>query len=284
MGRPAGWMTALTGRSPMKSPGACCRIGGRSSASSGVRSPRECWPRRPRSPWACSQAVGSRWFRHRGGMPIDLGSAVGPVSDVPRTRGDRDLKGAGTSGVCEIAYQLCRAPSTISRELRRNAATRGGKLDYRASVAQWKAELVAQRPKDREAGRERPAARVRAGAAVGPGPPRGRDAGRGPGCGAVEGPQQAASRGPAVGYGMEPGADRQPAERSTSPMMTPCGSATRRSTRRSMSKSRGALKRDLVACLRTGRALRAPRARSKREGLGTCHSRGDDQRAAGQGR
>jgi hypothetical protein len=31
--------------------------------------------------------------------------------------------------------------------LRRNAATRGGKLDYRASVAQWKAELMAQRPK-----------------------------------------------------------------------------------------------------------------------------------------
>ena len=47
----------------------------------------------------------------------------------------------------EIARQLGRAPSTISRELRRNAATRGGKLDYRASVAQWKAELVARRPK-----------------------------------------------------------------------------------------------------------------------------------------
>jgi IS30 family transposase len=33
------------------------------------------------------------------------------------------------------------------RELRRNAATRGGKLGYRASVAQWKADLVARRPK-----------------------------------------------------------------------------------------------------------------------------------------
>jgi hypothetical protein len=29
--------------------------------------------------------------------------------------------------------------------MRRNAATRGGKLEYRASVAQWKAELVARR-------------------------------------------------------------------------------------------------------------------------------------------
>jgi IS30 family transposase len=30
-------------------------------------------------------------------------------------------------------------------------------------------------------------------------------------------------------------------------------------------EARGALKRELVACLRTGRALRAPRARSKRK-------------------
>ena len=31
--------------------------------------------------------------------------------------------------------------------MRRNAATRGGTLDYRASVAHWKAELFARRPK-----------------------------------------------------------------------------------------------------------------------------------------
>jgi hypothetical protein len=36
---------------------------------------------------------------------------------------------------------------TISRELRRNAATRGGRLDYRASVAQWHADRQARRPK-----------------------------------------------------------------------------------------------------------------------------------------
>jgi IS30 family transposase len=42
---------------------------------------------------------------------------------------------------------LGRSPSTISRELRRNVATRGGQLDYRASVAQWKSELMARRPK-----------------------------------------------------------------------------------------------------------------------------------------
>ena len=42
-------------------------------------------------------------------------------------------------------------------------------------------------------------------------------------------------------------------------------------------ESRGALKRELVWCLRTGRALRAPRERSRR-------SRGTDQRAPCRGR
>jgi hypothetical protein len=37
--------------------------------------------------------------------------------------------------------------STISRELRRNAATRSGRIAYRASVAQWHAETSAKRPK-----------------------------------------------------------------------------------------------------------------------------------------
>src|SRR3546814_6129575 len=50
-------------------------------------------------------------------------------------------------GARAIASVIGRSPSTISRELRRNAATRGGTLDYRASVAHWKAELFARRPK-----------------------------------------------------------------------------------------------------------------------------------------
>ena len=50
-------------------------------------------------------------------------------------------------GVRDIARQLERSPTTISRELRRNAATRGGTLQYRATVAQWKAERAAERPK-----------------------------------------------------------------------------------------------------------------------------------------
>jgi IS30 family transposase len=47
----------------------------------------------------------------------------------------------------EIARRLGRATSTISRELRRNAATRCGGLAYRATTAQWHAERAARRPK-----------------------------------------------------------------------------------------------------------------------------------------
>ncbi|PMB96877.1 IS30 family transposase, partial [Brevibacterium luteolum] len=50
-------------------------------------------------------------------------------------------------GVRSIARTLGRDPGTISRELRRNAATRSGKLEYRATVAQWKAQEAAKRPK-----------------------------------------------------------------------------------------------------------------------------------------
>ena len=38
-------------------------------------------------------------------------------------------------GVREIARRIGRDPGTVSRELRRNAATRGGKPVYRAVVA-----------------------------------------------------------------------------------------------------------------------------------------------------
>lgn len=46
-----------------------------------------------------------------------------------------------------IARRLHRAPSTISREVRRNAATSGGYLDCRALTAQWHADRRARRPK-----------------------------------------------------------------------------------------------------------------------------------------
>lgn len=51
---------------------------------------------------------------------------------------------AQSFGVREVVRRLGRSPSTVFRELTRNAATRSGRLEYRASVAQWKAEQVAK--------------------------------------------------------------------------------------------------------------------------------------------
>ncbi len=112
------------------------------------------------------------------------------------------------SGDCQ--KQLGRSPSTISREVRRNAATRGGGLEYRAHTAQWHADRAAMRPKpaklltnpvlreyvqERLAGNvaETPAWRIDR-----------RTASR------VEGPPTWAKTSPPMVEGVEPGADRQP--------------------------------------------------------------------------
>ena len=60
---------------------------------------------------------------------------------------------ARNCGVREIARQSDRSPSTISRELRRNAATRSGGMEYRAANAQRHADRSACRLKGREARR-----------------------------------------------------------------------------------------------------------------------------------
>jgi DNA-binding transcriptional ArsR family regulator len=159
-----------------------------------------------------SQPVGFRWFREAGGMaPSHLSHASKPLSGRYLTFAGREeiaLWRAQDLGVREIARRLGRAPSTISRELRRNAATRGGNLDYRATTAQWHAERAARRPKGGEAGDE-------PGAAVVCSEPAGRcrrRAWRGRGSrpsGALEGSAARAAPGPALGYGMEPAADRR---------------------------------------------------------------------------
>lgn len=68
MGRPAGWMKELTGRAPMKSPGAPSlrrdveRLFWHEIAK-GLSSEEAALA------VGASQAAGSRWFRERGGMP-----------------------------------------------------------------------------------------------------------------------------------------------------------------------------------------------------------------------
>ncbi len=98
-----------------------------------------------------SQPVGTRWFRECGGMPPSHLAVSAPLPTgrylsltereqiaLLRVRGE---------GVREIARQLERAASTVSRKLRRNAATRSGGFEYRAVTAQWHADRASRRPK-----------------------------------------------------------------------------------------------------------------------------------------
>ena len=94
-----------------------------------------------------SQAVGTRWFRQAGGVAPNLPPAVSGRFLSFAERENIAVWHAQKASVREIARRLGRAPSTISRELRRNVSTRTWRLDYRASVAQWHAERRARRPK-----------------------------------------------------------------------------------------------------------------------------------------
>ena len=89
-----------------------------------------------------SQPVGQRWFHNAGGMPpFNLEPLSGRYLSF-HEREEIALLNAQGAGVRQIARAIGRDLSTISRELRRNAATRAGSSGYRASVAQWKAEIA----------------------------------------------------------------------------------------------------------------------------------------------
>lgn len=167
-------------------------------------------------------------------------------------------------GVRAIARTLERSPSTISRELRRNAATRGGKLEYRAGIAQWKAELVARRPKTaklvtndrlREYVQDRLSGKIeRPDGQVVPGPEVkfvGRRHGR------------RADRRWAKAWSPEQISNRLRVDFPADESMRISHEAIYQAL---YIKGRGALERELVACLRTGRALRVPRARTNQRG------------------
>jgi transposase, IS30 family len=181
-------------------------------------------------------------------------------------REDIALLRAEGKGVREIAREVGRSPSTISRELRRNAATRGGKLEYRASVAQWHAEQRAKRPKPaklatndrlRDYVAERLAGDVQRpdGARV-PGPQiawKGRRHGR------------RKDRRWRRAWSPEQISGRLAIDYPDDPHMRISHEAIYKSL---FVQGRGALARELTACLRTGRALRVPRARVGKRGKG----------------
>ena len=208
-----------------------------------------------------SVPVASRWFRHAGGMP--------PLSLVEPTarylsfdeREELALLKAQGLGVRAIARELQRDPGTVSRELRRNAATRGGKPEYRATVAQWKAQTAARRPKPVKLATN----------------PRLREYVQTRLSGQLQRPGGRAASGPSTtwkGLNKPHRADRRwatawsPEQISHRLVVDFPDDGDMRISHESIYQAlyiegRGALKRELVACLRTGRALRKPRERSR---------------------
>ncbi len=263
MGRPADWTQTVTGRAGMCSPGrppvarrehqqrfwaAVAR--GLSSEDTGVEA-------------GVSPAVGSRWFRNCGGMPPSdfpapsgryLSFAEREEIALGRVRGD---------SIRQIARGLGRPASTVSRELRHNAGTRGGTLVYRATLAQWHRDRRAARPKaarlaaneqlrgyvqDRLAGPVR-----RSDGTVVPGPWTAPFTGRNK-------PHRQDRRW-ASAWSPEQISRRLAVDFPDDPAMRISHEAIYQAL---YIEGRGALRRELVACLRTGRALRAPRARAGR--------------------
>ena len=266
MGRPAGWLKELTGRDPMLSPGA---------PKSRRSVERQFWmeiatgvsSEDAAAAVGVSQAVGARWFRQGGGMTtITLAEPGGRyLSFVERE--EIALLRTQKVGVREIARRLGRDASTVSRELRRNAATRGGKLQYRASVAQWKSELMARRPKTaklvnnprlRAYVQERLDGRVRL-----------------PDSTVVDGPTVPVWRGRnkphrgdrawSIAWSPEQISQRLKIDFGDDESMRISHEAIYQSL---YIEGRGALKRELVAALRTGRSLRKPRARTQNKPQG----------------
>jgi IS30 family transposase len=167
------------------------------------------------------------------------------------------------AGVRDVARRLGRSPSTVSRELRRNASTRTYRLHYKASLAQWHAERRARRPKlpklvrderRRDYVQERLSGAVRApdGKAVGPPGPQWKGRNK---------PHRGDRRWVA-GWSPEQIANRLKVDFPHDESMRISHEAIYQAL---YVEGRGALKRELVACLRTGRALRVPRARTRQQ-------------------
>ena len=213
-----------------------------------------------------SPAVGTRWFRDSGGMrPITQAPVSGRYLSFAEREEIAILRARGC-GVREIARRAGRSASTISRELRRNAATRGGCLEYRATTAQWHADRRARRPKAAKLAVNEPLRRYvedRLSGAV-----------RRPDGTCAEGPQvrwigrrhgRRQDRRWATAWSPEQIANRLRADFPDDESMRISHEAIYQAL---YVQGRGALRRELTACLRTGRALRVPRARTRGRGKG----------------
>jgi IS30 family transposase len=215
-----------------------------------------------------STPLGPRWFRSSGGMPP---THLAPSAPVPTGRyltfSEREeiaIELAKGTASRAIARKLGRSPSTISREVRRNAATRGGNLDYRASAAQWHADRAARRPRLSKLA-SNPALRAYVEDHL---------------SGQVTNADGLGFAGPEVLWKKRRAVFRQSRRWSTA--WSPEQIAhrlridypedlTMRISHEAIYQSlyiqgRGALRRELSACLRSGRALRVPRERARGRG------------------
>ena len=211
-----------------------------------------------------SAPVGIRWFRESGGMPP---FRLAPLSGRFLSFAEREelaILHSKHLGVREIARRISRSPSTVSRELRRNAATRSGGLEYRASTAQWHADRKARRPKraklvanDRlhQYVQERLSGLITAADGTPLAGPLVRWNGR------RHGPRK--DRRWAASWSPEQISNRLKIDYPDDPSMRLSHEAIYQAL---YVQGRGALRRELVACLRTGRALRVPRERARGPG------------------
>lgn len=174
-----------------------------------------------------SKSIGVVWFRDSGGMsPLCLDPPSGRYLSL-QEREEIALGRAGGVGVREIARRIGRDPGTVSRELRRNRTLGGNDRGYRAILAASYAERRARRPKTGKLAAD----------------PRLRDV---------------------VAQMLE---QRMSPEQigGRLPLLFPDDPSMRVSHeviyRALYVQGRGALKRELTACLRTGRVIRRPKRR-----------------------
>jgi transposase, IS30 family len=174
-----------------------------------------------------SRAAGKRWFGNGGGMPtVELSEPSGRYLSMAEREEIAVLRGHCSVG--EIARRLGRAVSTISRELRRNA-TDGDPSRYRATVAQAAADQRARRPKTSKIAAHRPLHDY-----------------------------VSAKLGGAQHWSPEQISARIRLEFPDDERMRISHEAIYQGI---YVQGRGALRRELATCLRTGRALRKPRRR-----------------------
>jgi IS30 family transposase len=196
---------------------------------------------------------------------------LAPSAPAPTGRylsfGEREeiaIELAKGTAIRTVARKLGRSPSTISREVRRNAATRSGNLDYRALAAQWHADRAARRPRPGKLA-SNPALRAYVEQHL---------------SGQVTNVDGTGFAGPEVIWKKRRAVLRQSRRWSTAwspeqiaqrlridypedPSMRISHEAIYQSL---YIQGRGALRRELTACLRSGRALRVPRERTRGRG------------------